>query len=108
MSAALPIENKDSVFELIRANQTALRKLGVKRLGLFGSFARGEQRPESDIDFLVEFEPGRKCLDSFMSVWDELEAVIDRNIDILTLESLASRPRLQQRVLKDAEFISIT
>lgn len=41
-------------------NRTQLRALGVQRLGLFGSFVRSEQRADSDVDMLVEFEPGRK------------------------------------------------
>lgn len=54
------IETKEKVLELIRSNRDKIRSYGVKRLGLFGSFVRGEQKPESDIDLLVEFHQGKK------------------------------------------------
>ena len=54
------IETKEKVLELIRLNRDKIRSYGVKRIGLFGSFVRGEQKPESDIDLLVEFHQGKK------------------------------------------------
>jgi predicted nucleotidyltransferase len=57
---------KDEIIQLLQAYQAQARALGVKRLGLFGSFVRGEARPDSDVDFLVEFEPGRKAFDNFI------------------------------------------
>jgi len=46
---------------------------GAARLGLFGSFVRDEQSEESDIDFVVEFEPGKKKLHNFLDMADYLE-----------------------------------
>lgn len=59
------ITTKQDVLDLLNQNKSKLRALGVKRIGIFGSFVRGEQRPESDIDFLVEFQPGKKTFDNF-------------------------------------------
>ena len=64
--AIVPLLIKDGIFAVVQSNQAKLRALGVKRLGLFGSFVRGEQKPDSDVDFLVEFEPDTKTFKNFM------------------------------------------
>lgn len=51
------IQPKDEVLELLAEKQDEIVALGVKRLGLFGSFLHGEPQPDSDVDLLVEFEP---------------------------------------------------
>ena len=53
---------------VLSAEPLAFAALGVERIGLFGSFVRGQQRPESDIDLLVKFEPGKKTFDFFMEL----------------------------------------
>ena len=50
------LEGKERIFALLAANKDQITAFGVKRLGLFGSFVRGEQHPGSDIDLLVDFE----------------------------------------------------
>ena len=52
----------------------ALRALGIRRIGIFGSTARGDARPDSDVDLLVEFADGKKTFDAFMDVADLLES----------------------------------
>ncbi len=49
------IENKQTVFHVLDQIRSHLKRLGVRRIGMFGSFVRGEQRPDSDIDLLVVF-----------------------------------------------------
>jgi predicted nucleotidyltransferase len=55
----LSTSSKQPVHALIVAHKIELRAFGVKRLGMFGSFVRGEQRSDSDVATLVEFEQGR-------------------------------------------------
>jgi len=52
------IKTKQDILDTLDQNRSHLRALGVRRIGLFSSFLRGEQRPDSDIDLLVEFDPG--------------------------------------------------
>ena len=59
---------KQDILAVLCENRALLRSLGVRRLGLFGSFVRGEQRVDSDVDFLVEFEPDQKTFDHFMNL----------------------------------------
>lgn len=75
-----------------------LRKHGVRRAGIFGSTARGEARPESDLDLLVEFEEGRSLLD-LVDLRLVLEDLLGREADVVTYASL--HPGLRERVLEE-------
>ena len=57
---------KQEIFERIQENKTQIRALGVKKIGLFGSFLRSQQTASSDVDLLVEFDEGGKSFDHFM------------------------------------------
>lgn len=75
-----------------------LRDRGVVRAFVFGSFARGEDSPESDVDFLVEFEPGRSLLD-LSGLRLDLQDVLGRDVDVVTLPAL--HPKLKDRILAE-------
>ncbi len=76
----------------------------VKELSLFGSAARGEMGPESDIDVMVEFEPGvRIGLIKFESLAEELEALTGRKVDLVTKGGL--KPWIRPHALKDARVL---
>jgi predicted nucleotidyltransferase len=80
------------------------RRYGVKELALFGSAARGEMGPESDLDLLVEFEPGiRIGLFKFETFVEELEALAGRKVDLVTKRGL--KPWIRSQVLKDARVL---
>ena len=80
------------------------RRYGVRELSLFGSAVRGEMRPESDIDLMVEFEPGvRIGLVKFEFLVEELESLTGRRVDLVTKRGLKTWVR--PRVLKDAQLI---
>ena len=72
---------------------------GARRVRLFGSMARGEQGPTSDIDLLVEMEPGRTLLD-LMNLEEDLEQLLGRPVDVVTEGAL--NPRIRERVLAEA------
>lgn len=98
----MPVRDKQGVFTLLAENEPRLRRLGVRRCGLFGSFARGEQDARSDVDILVEFEEGRKTFDNFMEVAFLLEEVFGRKVDLLTPESLS--PYIGPHILREVEY----
>lgn len=79
--------------EVIEAHAPELRALGVHRLGVFGSYARGEERPDSDVDVYLEFEPGKKTYDNFYAVHELLEGLLGRPIDLVTDGALRERKR---------------
>jgi len=74
--------------------------LGVRRLAVFGSVQRNAARADSDVDVLVEFEPGQKTFDHFVALGDLLERVLRRDVDLVTPESLS--PFLKPHILADA------
>ena len=69
----------------------------VKRIGIFGSFSRGEERESSDIDILVEFE--KPTFRNFMNLSFYLEELLEREVDLVTVKGL--HPRIRPYVEKD-------
>ena len=99
------INTKQEIFDTLNQSRSRLKALGVKKLGLFGSFVRGEQRTDSDIDLLVEFEPNRKTFDSFMELSFFLENILQHRIELVTLESLS--PYTGPYILKEVKYASL-
>lgn len=99
------VANKDDLLILLRRHQADLRKFGVARLGLFGSFVRNEPTPQSDVDLLVEFAPGQKTFFNFMDLCFFLEELFGRKVDLLTPESLS--PYIGPYILKEAEDVPL-
>jgi len=79
-----------------------LRSHGVKRAAFFGSFVRGEERKDSDIDILVEFE-GEKSLLDLAGLKIELEELLERKVDVLTYDSI--HPLLKDKILEEQKVI---
>ena len=75
------------------------RRHGVERVRVFGSLARGEAHPDSDVDLLIRLLPGHGFAD-FMSFCQEVEAALGRRVDVVTEEGLS--PYLRDRVLAEA------
>jgi hypothetical protein len=99
------INTKQDIVTVLRENRELIQGLGVKRLGLFGSFVRGEQRAESDVDLLVEFEPGKKTFDNFMALAFLLEDLLRRRVELVTAESLS--PYLRPHILDEVEDVAL-
>jgi uncharacterized protein len=75
-----------------------VQRFGVRSLALFGSVARDEARPDSDIDFLVEFE-GPTTFDRHMGLLVYLEDLLGRRVDVITVAGL--KPRLRPLIEQD-------
>jgi uncharacterized protein len=99
------LNDKESVLLILRSQHMQLSRFGVRRYGLFGSFVRNEQRPDSDLDILIEFEPSQKNFKSFMQLAFFLEDLLGRKVDILTPESLS--PFIGPAILKEVEYVAI-
>lgn len=79
-----------------------LKRYGVKRTAIFGSFVRGEAKKNSDIDILVDFPEDKSLLD-LVGLKLELEEVLGRKVDVLTYDSL--HPLLKDTILKEEKII---
>ena len=99
------VRTREDIFKMLDENRTQLRAFGVKRLGLFGSFVRGQQRADSDVDMLVEFEPGQKTFDHFMGLSFLLEDLLGRSVELVTPEALS--PHIGPYILKEVEYVSV-
>jgi len=87
------------------AQQEALRQFceahGVRRLAFFGSVTTDQFHAGSDVDVLLEFQPGRVPGFAFFGLQDELEAILGRAVDVTTPGGL--HPLIQDDVLRDAQ-----
>ena len=72
---------------------------GALNVRVFGSVARGEARPDSDVDFLVDLESGRSLFD-LGGLLTDLQNLLGRKVDVVTENSL--RPRIRERVKREA------
>ena len=78
--------------EILRNHEQEIkRRFAVRRIGLFGSFVRGEETKESDIDILIEFED--PTFRNFMNLAFYLEDIFSRRVDLLTPEGISHRIR---------------
>jgi len=93
-----------SLLEAVQGKREDILRLaarrGVRNVRLFGSLVRGEARPESDVDFLVDLEPGRSLLDLGGLLMD-LQDLLGRKVDVVTEAGL--RERLRPGVLGEAK-----
>jgi predicted nucleotidyltransferase len=87
---AIPVNTKENLLQLLHNHSGGIKSFGVKRLGLFGSFARNTGiHGKSDVDLLVEFESGKKSYDNFMDLAAYLEELLARKVELVTPQSLS-------------------
>ncbi len=91
---------RDEAIRRLQTVESEIRRLGVRRLALFGSVLRNEARPDSDVDVLVEFAPTEKTFDRFMALADLLEDTLERRVEVVTTESLS--PFIGPHILAEA------
>ena len=94
--------SKEFIKQTLVENRETLRKYGVKRIGLFGSYARGTATPASDIDFLVDLK--RLTFRDYMGLALFLEDLFKKDVDLVTATSI--KPRLKPYIEKEIEYVS--
>lgn len=100
-----PTHSKHEILARLASRRQMLRDVGVRRLGIFGSFLTDEQRAGSDVDFLVEFDPDQKNFDNFWTLSEILEETMQRPVDLVTIESLS--PYFGSRILAQVEYVPL-
>jgi len=96
--------SKNTILSVIHRNKPRLASFGVNRIGLFGSYVRNEQQPQSDIDILVDFEPEKETFDNFMSLFDYLEKLFENEkIEVVTVNGLS--PYIGKHILKEVNYV---
>lgn len=89
---------REEILKSLEDNQEAIRSLGVRSLGLFGSYALGQETDTSDLDFVVELE--KNSFDSYMDLKDFLEKLFECRVDLVLANSI--KPRIRARILGEA------
>ena len=100
-----PVATKQEVIQRLQGAGSQFLSLGVRGIGLFGSFVTGRQTPTSDVDILVEFEPGRRSFDNFMELSFFLEDLLGRPVELVTPESLS--PHIGPHILREVERVPV-
>ncbi len=93
------------IFAILSQNIMLLRRFGVRRIGLFGSFARNQQQENSDIDLLVEFIPDEKTYRHFINLAYTLEDLFGRKVELVTHESLS--PYIKPYIIKEVKYLEV-
>lgn len=81
--------NKNKILKKIKENRETLKNMGLKQVGLFGSYSRSEANEKSDIDLLIEFLPDQKNYANYMRIYDFFELLFQKKIDLITKESVS-------------------
>ncbi|MFA7431905.1 MAG: nucleotidyltransferase family protein [Rhodospirillaceae bacterium] len=96
-----PAQREEVLWALRHHAASLVQRYGVRRLALFGSVAHNRSRRESDVDLLVEFEPGRPTgMLEFVDLKGWLESVLGRPVDLVTPANL--KPRIRERIMREA------
>ncbi|MCL6473388.1 MAG: nucleotidyltransferase family protein [Firmicutes bacterium] len=90
---------RDEALRILSSHRKELDEFGVKSLAIFGSIARDEAGPESDIDILVEFARPVGLFE-FVRLKTFLEKLLQREVDLVTPDAL--KERLREKILKEA------
>ena len=103
MASGCKIKKKRSVNSITKIIAGYFKNQPVVKAWLFGSLARGEQTPESDVDILVVLDENENVGFKFFGMYEDLRELLGRNVDLVTDGSLA--PFARQSVEKDKKLV---
>jgi predicted nucleotidyltransferase len=94
---------KEYILSKIKSKKHELTLLGVRAIGVFGSFVRNEQSQNSDIDILIDFEEEKETFDNYMAVYDIIERLFSNyKIDVVTKNGLS--PYIGPTILNEVKY----
>lgn len=96
--------SKDYIISSIKVSKPSLERLGIRKVGLFGSYSRDDQSAKSDIDILVDFLPEMENFDNYMAVCDIFEKLFKyEKVDIVTVNGLS--PYIGPKILNEVVYV---
>jgi predicted nucleotidyltransferase len=98
------MKTTNDIKQILAEHKEEIRqKYGVRIVGIFGSYARGEQKEASDVDILVELE--RPVGFKFFDLWDEIENLLGVKVDILTINAVKQKKTLWESIKEDLIYV---
>lgn len=95
--------NRTEALDILRRNADRLRARGIRHAALFGSVARGDSGPQSDLDILLELEPGLpRDIFAYAGLKSEVAGLFDRPVDVVSRDML--KPTVRTRIDADAVY----
>jgi len=95
---------REHILFTLKSNKNRLKKLGIRSVGLFGSYGRNEQSDKSDIDLLIDFEPEKENFDNLMAVYDFFEKIFkNEKVEVVTMNGLS--PYIGPSILKEVQYV---
>jgi predicted nucleotidyltransferase len=96
--------SREHIISTIKSRKSEFSQYGIKDIGIFGSFARDEQTDTSDIDILIDFEPGKETFDNYMAFCDYIERLFkNRRVEIVTKNGLSSY--IGPKILNEVRYL---
>ncbi len=99
------VNSKRELQDILKEHELELAELGVRRYALFGSFLHDTAVEDSDVDLLVEFNPGAKTFLNFSNLVFWLEELLERSVEVVTVESLS--PHIGPYILREIEYVVV-
>jgi predicted nucleotidyltransferase len=93
---------KDIKKILVRHKASLIKKFALKKIGIFGSYVKGEQKKASDIDILVEFKEN-PALFEFIDLEDDLRQILKVDVDLVMKDAL--KPNIGRHILSEVIYI---
>lgn len=94
---------RDEIIEKLRADKPALDKFGVRAIGVFGSVARGDRRPGSDVDIVVDYDcEVTRGIFGYLDLKEHIERVLGREVDLVMRDGL--HPALKKDILRETVY----
>lgn len=93
----------ESILGALAEHRERIRSMGIQRIGVFGSFARGEEHEESDIDILIKFKEGGRSFDTYMDLKFFLEDLFGRRVDLVDHDTI--KPALAPHILWNVRYV---
>ncbi len=95
---------KETILSILKTHKSELSKFGVSNVGLFGSYLHNKQSNKSDIDLLIDFQPGQENFDNYMAVYDIFENLFkNEKIEIVTKNGLSKH--IGPQILSDVVYV---
>ena len=96
------MKTRREIIELLEGHRDEIKKFGVRKIGIFGSVARGEETEHSDVDVLVELD--RETFDSYMGLLFFLEELFERKVDLVMKGAI--KPAIRENVLSETVYVA--